>query len=116
MITGGFGPLLLKKFMTIETPTIEKKQTVTRKFKEPKKYKVVVMNDDFTPMEFVVAMFMSIFRKTEPDAVSLTLKIHKDGSAVAGVFPHEIAEQKASDATNMARTNGHPLVIKSEQE
>jgi ATP-dependent Clp protease adapter protein ClpS len=44
------------------------------------------------------------------------LKIHKDGSAVAGVFPHEIAEQKASDATNMARTNGHPLVIKAEQE
>jgi ATP-dependent Clp protease adaptor protein ClpS len=116
MITGGFGPLLLKKFMTIETPTIEKKQTVTRKFKEPKKYKVVVMNDDFTPMEFVVAMFISIFRKTEADAVSLTLNIHKDGSAIAGVFPHEIAEQKTSDATSMARANGHPLVIKAEQE
>lgn len=102
--------------MTIETPTIEKKQTVTRKFKEPKKYKVVVVNDDFTPMEFVIAMFVSVFRKEEVEALNLTMKIHKDGSAVAGVFPHEIAEQKAADATSMARANGHPLIIKAEQE
>lgn len=102
--------------MTIETPTIEKKQTVTRKFKEPKKYKVVVVNDDHTPMEFVIAMFVSVFRKEEVEAFNLTMKIHKDGSAIAGVFPHEIAEQKVSDATSMARANGHPLVIKAEQE
>ena len=102
--------------MTIETPVLEKKQTTARKVKEPKKYKVVVLNDDFTPMEFVVAMFVSIFRKQHNEAIDLTVQIHTDGSAVAGIFPHEIAEQKVADAVGMARANGHPLVLKAEQE
>ena len=102
--------------MTIETPVLEKKQTTLRKVKEPKKYKVVVLNDDFTPMEFVVAMFVSIFRKHHNEAIDLTVQIHTDGSAVAGIFPHEIAEQKVVDAVSMARANGHPLVLRAEQE
>jgi len=102
--------------MTIETPVLEKKQTTLRKVKEPKKYKVVVLNDDFTPMEFVVAMFVSIFRKQHNEAIDLTVQIHTDGSAVAGIFPHEIAEQKVVDAVSMARANGHPLVLRAEQE
>lgn len=102
--------------MTIESPVIDKKETVVRKFKEPKKYKVVVLNDNYTPMEFVIAMFISIFRKDQIDALSLTMKIHNEGRAIAGIFPHEIAEQKVSDATQMARANGHPLVLKAEQE
>ena len=102
--------------MTIETPVLEKKQTTARKVKEPKKYKVVVLNDDFTPMEFVVAMFVSIFRKQHNEAIDLTVQIHQDGSAIAGIFPHEIAEQKVADAVSMARANGHPLVLKAEQE
>ena len=102
--------------MTIEAPVIDKKETVVRKFKEPKKYKVVVLNDNYTPMEFVIAMFMSIFRKDQIDALNLTMRIHNEGRAIAGIFPHEIAEQKVSDATQMARANGHPLVLKAEQE
>jgi ATP-dependent Clp protease adaptor protein ClpS len=102
--------------MTIETPVLEKKQSTIRKIKEPKKYKVVVLNDDFTPMEFVVAMFVSIFRKQHDEAIDLTVQIHTDGSAVAGIFPHEIAEQKVADAIAMARANGHPLILKAEQE
>lgn len=102
--------------MTIETPVIEKKQTVLRKVKEPKKYKVVVMNDNYTPMEFVVAMFISIFRKEHQEAVQLTIQIHNDGSAIAGIFPHEIAEQKVVDAIALARSNGHPLLLTAEQE
>lgn len=102
--------------MTIETPLIEKKVTVVRKFKEPKKYKVVVMNDNFTPVEFVIAMFISVFRKEHSEATNLTLKIHTDGSAIAGIFPYEIAEQKVADAISMARANGHPLLLKAEQE
>ena len=102
--------------MTIETPLIEKKVTVVRKFKEPKKYKVVVMNDNFTPVEFVIAMFISVFRKEHSEATNLTLKIHTDGSAIAGIFPYEIAEQKVADAISMARANGPPLLLKAEQE
>lgn len=102
--------------MTIENPVLEKKETVIRKFKEPKKYKVVVLNDDYTPMEFVVAMFITIFRKDQNEAINLTVKIHNEGRAIAGIFPYEIAEQKIFDATQMARGAGHPLMLKAEQE
>jgi ATP-dependent Clp protease adaptor protein ClpS len=84
--------------------------------KEPGKYKVIVCNDDYTPMEFVIAMFMRIFRHTQDAAINLTMKIHNEGSAVAGIYTYEIAEQKAMDATHMAREHGHPLVLKVEQE
>jgi ATP-dependent Clp protease adaptor protein ClpS len=98
--------------MTTEAPVIEEKQTVKKKFKEPKKYNVVVMNDNFTPMEFVIAMLMTIFKHDQNRAVDITLKIHNDGSAVAGSYSHEIAEQKSADAIKMARSHGHPLLVK----
>jgi ATP-dependent Clp protease adaptor protein ClpS len=94
------------------TTATEEKQIVKRKFKEPKKYKVVVLNDDYTPMEFVIAMLMTVFKHGESQAIALTQKIHVEGSAVAGVYSHEIAEQKALDATELARGHGHPLVLK----
>ena len=81
-----------------------------------KKWFAEFMNDNFTPVEFVIAMFISVFRKEHSEATNLTLKIHTDGSAIAGIFPYEIAEQKVADAISMARANGHPLLLKAEQE
>jgi ATP-dependent Clp protease adaptor protein ClpS len=103
--------------MTTDT-VIEKKTTTTtnRKVKEPSKYKVIVCNDDVTPVEFVVAMLVSVFNHEERQALNLTLAVHNKGSAVAGVYSYEIAEQKVLDATNMARLNGYPLVTKMEAE
>jgi ATP-dependent Clp protease adaptor protein ClpS len=101
--------------MTTET-IIEKKKQIGRELKEPGKFKVIICNDDVTPMDFVIAMLAAIFKYNESDAVELTLKVHNQGSAVAGVFPYEVAEQKGEDATNMARINGFPLVIKVEPE
>jgi len=101
--------------MTIDT-IIEKKTTTSRKVKEPSKYKVIVCNDDVTPMEFVVAMLVSVFSHEERQAISLTMAIHNKGSAVAGIYSYEIAEQKVIDATNMAKLNGYPLVLKAEAE
>lgn len=98
-----------------DTEVITRKATKD-KFKEPPRYKVIVLNDNVTTMEFVVAMLMTVFRHSESSAVSLTMDIHNNGSAVAGVYTHEIAEQKVIDATSMARNNGYPLVIKAEQE
>lgn len=98
------------------TPTLEKKKQTTRQLKEPNKFKVVVCNDDVTTMEFVVAMLMTVFRYDQEDAIELTSKIHHKGSAVAGVYSFEIAEQKALDGTNMARLNNYPLIIKVEPE
>ena len=102
--------------MAIQDPVIEEKQTVKKKFKEPKKYKVVVLNDDYTPMEFVIVMLMRIFKHSEDQAFALTLKIHEQGSAVAGIYTHEIAEQKTSDAISLARLNGHPLIVKVDEQ
>jgi ATP-dependent Clp protease adaptor protein ClpS len=98
-----------------DTEIITKKLT-KEKIKEPPRYKVILLNDDVTTMEFVVALLMSVFRHNEASAVSLTMQIHNDGSAVAGIYTHEIAEQKVLDATSIARNNGYPLIIKAEQE
>ena len=97
--------------------TTTKQRTITRdRLKEPGKFKVVVLNDDFTPMDFVIAMFISVFRHSEAAATDLTMKVHKEGSAVAGVYVYEIAEQRGIEATSLAREHGHPLVIKVEAE
>lgn len=101
--------------MTTDT-VIEKKTITTRKFKEPSKYKVIVCNDDVTPVEFVVAMLVSVFNHEERQALNLTLTVHNNGSAVAGIYSFEVAEQKVMDATEMARLNGYPLKVKAEAE
>jgi ATP-dependent Clp protease adaptor protein ClpS len=102
--------------MTDETTVIEKKKQTSKKNQEPGKFKVIVCNDDVTTVDFVVAMLVSIFKHNEKQAYSLTMTINDNGSAVAGVYAYEIAEQKALDATNMARLNGFPLITKVEPE
>lgn len=82
----------------------------------PKLWKVVFLNDDKTPMEFVIELLTSIFKHSEESAKNLTLEIHNTGSAVVGIYSHEIAEQKGIEATAIARANGHPLQINIEQE
>lgn len=95
---------------------VEKKTKITDSLKEPGKFKVVVCNDDVTPIEFVISMLIAVFRHNEKSALELTLSIHNSGSAIAGTFTFEVAEQKALDGTNLARTHGHPLVLKVEPE
>ena len=92
------------------------KGTVDTVTLEPGKYKVVLYNDNSTPMEFVIAMLMKVFRHSEEASLQLTMKVHNEGSAVAGVYSYEVAEQKGIEGTNLARQNGYPLVIKVEAE
>jgi ATP-dependent Clp protease adaptor protein ClpS len=82
----------------------------------PKLWKVVFLNDDQTPMELVIELLTGIFRHTETTAKGITLEIHEEGSAIAGVYSFEIAEQKGMEATSIARSNGSPLRITVEQE
>lgn len=97
--------------------TITKSKEITKnKLKEPGKFKVLVLNDDYTPMDFVIALFITVFKHPEGQAVDLTMKIHNEGSAIAGVYTYEVAEQKGIDATTLAREHGHPLQIKVEAE
>lgn len=95
---------------------VKSRDLVVTGIKAPSKYKVVVMNDDVTPMEFVIVMLMMVFKHSQDKATALTMDIHNNGSAVAGVYSFEIAEQKGIDATILARESGHPLQIRVEEE
>ncbi|NBO27841.1 MAG: ATP-dependent Clp protease adaptor ClpS [Synechococcaceae bacterium WB8_1B_057] len=95
---------------------LDKKSKTFDSLKLPKKYKVVILNDDQTPMEFVIALLMQIFFHSESAAHEITLKIHNEGSAVAGIYSFEIAEQKSIDSISLARANGFPLQTKIESE
>jgi len=99
--------------MSTEIKTEEK--TVVR-IQPPKMWKVLFMNDDQTPMEFVIELLMKIFGHSENSAKEVTLEIHNTGSGVAGVYNYEIAEQRALEATKISRMNGHPLKIQIESE
>jgi ATP-dependent Clp protease adaptor protein ClpS len=94
---------------------LEKKKQVVKNIKEPSKYKVIVCNDDVTPVDFVIVMLISVFNYSQDAAIDLTMKVHNNGSAVAGIYNYEVAEQKVLDATNMARDNNFPLILKVEE-
>jgi len=90
------------------------KETVKSRIKEPKKFKVLILNDDYTPMDFVIAILVTVFKHPEPSAVKIMMQVHNEGSGVAGVYNYEIAEQKGIETTNLAKENGYPLQIKVE--
>ena len=77
--------------------------------KLPSLYKVIILNDDYTPMEFVVHVIQKVFQKTYDDATRLMLKIHTEGIGVCGMFPLEIAEMKMNQVINLAKEDQHPL-------
>ena len=83
---------------------------------EPRQWKVILLNDDSTPMEFVVGLLIDIFKHNNNTANDVMIQVHETGSGIAGVYSFEIAEAKAVESTNLARTNGHPLQIKMEEE
>jgi len=102
--------------MSNDTEVIEQKKTTSRQPRPPRKYNVVILNDDKTPVEFVIAMLISVFKHNQERAVALTLEVHNKGAGVAGTYTHEIAEQKVLDGTNMARHNGFPLILKTQEQ
>lgn len=79
------------------------------KLKAPEKYNVVLINDDVTPMEFVIQVLMITFNKTMEDAETITMEVHEKGKGVAGTYSFEIAEQKSYETTAQARDAGYPL-------
>ncbi|MGQ0621092.1 MAG: ATP-dependent Clp protease adapter ClpS [Panacagrimonas sp.] len=80
------------------------------KTKQPPMYKVVMVNDDFTPMEFVVQVLQKFFHHTRESAVQIMLHVHTKGRGTAGVYPAEIAETKTAQANAYARQHQHPLL------
>ena len=86
------------------------------KLKKPSMYKVIMINDDYTPMEFVVEMLQTYFSKSQEQATEIMLHIHQKGLGVCGLYTFEIAESKAAQVLDKARKNQHPLQIKLEKE
>lgn len=87
-----------------------------RKVEKPPLYKVLLHNDDYTSMDFVVFILMSIFHKDEPNARRIMLEVHNRGVGVAGVFTFEIAESKINKVTALARAHEFPLLCTMEQD
>jgi len=84
--------------------------------KEPSMFRVIYMNDDFTPMEFVVSSLIEYFNYNDDTATKITVDVHEQGSAVVAVLPYEIAEQRGIEVTLDARARGFPLQIKVEAD
>lgn len=83
--------------------------------KFPKEYRVLIHNDDYTPMEFVVSVLVDVFRKNNADATNIMLKVHKLGVGICGVFSYEIAETKVSRVHELAEKHEFPLKATMEE-
>ncbi|WP_375542681.1 ATP-dependent Clp protease adapter ClpS [Aestuariispira ectoiniformans] len=91
--------------------------TKTRpKTKKPSMYKVLMLNDDYTPMEFVVYVLEGLFNKSREEATRIMLHVHQRGVGICGVYPYEIAETKVTQVMDLARQEQHPLQCTLEKD
>ncbi|MWB76454.1 ATP-dependent Clp protease adapter ClpS [Pseudooceanicola sp. 216_PA32_1] len=98
-----------------DTVTLPKTKAKPRT-ERPKLYKVILLNDDFTPREFVVTVLKSVFRMTEGEAYGVMLTAHRKGACVVAVYTREVAETKAGMANDWARSQDYPLAFTTERE
>ena len=89
-------------------------QTAEPQLKRPPLYAVVLLNDDYTPMDFVIEILQQYFALNLDQATQVMLTVHYEGKGVAGVYPRDIAETKANQVNNYARSQGHPLLCQIE--
>jgi ATP-dependent Clp protease adaptor protein ClpS len=99
-----------------ENPTSGVAVQTRAKTKRPSMYKVLMLNDDYTPMEFVVHVLERFFSKTREEATQVMLHVHRRGVGVCGVYTYEVAETKVNQVTEFARRNQHPLRCTLEKE
>ena len=92
-----------------------KEKTYSR-IKEPRQYNVIMINDDFTTMDFVVMILTQVFFKSQTEAEALMLQVHHSDKAVVGIYSYDVATSKARKATKMAREAGYPLRLTVEPE
>ena len=91
-------------------------QTAQPQLKRPPLYVVVLMNDDYTPMDFVIEILQQYFALNLDQATQVMLTVHYEGKGIAGVYPRDIAETKANQVNNYARSQGHPLLCQIEPQ
>lgn len=98
--------------MAEKTKIITKDKTL---LKEPGRYKVVMYNDDFTPMDFVIEILMDIFHKNQEEAMAIMMRIHKGTKEIIGEYVYDIARTKTEKAVKRAREEGYPFLVKVEE-
>ena len=97
--------------------TVTKPRTKTRpKTQRPPLYKVILLNDDFTPREFVVQVLKAVFRMNAAHAQHVMLTAHQRGACVIAVYTRDVAETKAKEATELGKSQGYPLFFTTEKE
>jgi ATP-dependent Clp protease adaptor protein ClpS len=97
-------------------PNIKEATKVELDLTNPPMYKVILHNDDYTPMDFVINILMKIFHKTLDEANDITWQVHEKGKAVCGVYVQEIAQTKVHQVKSIAKANGFPLLATMELE
>ena len=91
--------------------------TITKpKIEQPRLYKVILLNDDYTPREFVVKVLMGVFRMSEDQAYRIMMTAHQKGACVVATYTRDVAESKATQGTDMGRQKGYPLSFSTEPE
>ncbi|MBC7676037.1 MAG: ATP-dependent Clp protease adapter ClpS [Rhodoferax sp.] len=95
---------------------LKPKAVVRPKADRPHLYKVILLNDDFTPRDFVVAVLKAVFRMNESESLGVMLTAHRRGACVVAVYTKEVAETKATEATERGRQRGYPLTFTTEKE
>lgn len=90
-------------------------EKIEKSVKEPSKYNVIMLNDDYTPIDWVIDILKTIFKHSDASAEALTMTIHTEGAAVVGTYQYEIAEHKSLETTNLSRSAGFPLAVKIEE-
>jgi ATP-dependent Clp protease adaptor protein ClpS len=96
-----------------DTGTVTKTRPKTQR---PSLYRVLLLNDDYTPMEFVVLILQDVFNKSREDAMTIMLHVHQQGVGECGVYPYEVAETKVTRVMDTARKNQHPLQCVMEKQ
>ena len=99
---------------SVENRPVPQDEVITRK-KEPTQYRVVLLNDDYTTMDFVMHVLESVFQKSPAEAYRIMMHEHVSGRGIAGVYPWEVAETKTNTTVSMAREAGYPLKAITEE-
>src|SRR3954471_16766278 len=105
----------MPEFPDIDEGTEVLTETET-KLEKPKLFKVILHNDDFTTMEFVVFVLEYVFNRSESEAFAIMLKVHNEGMGIAGVYPYEVATMKSEKTMNLARAREYPLLCSVEED
>ncbi len=99
------------------SPSLTKPRTLPKtKTQRPKLWKVILLNDDYTPREFVVMVLKAVFRMNESEAYHVMITAHQKGACVIAVFTKDVADTKAKEATELGQQNGYPLYFTTEPE